>query len=69
MIEKVFGEYYIAEAVWNELNSYDNPDFDCSILPDLKTRVRQIRSKNHLLMIMDYGESESVILYEILETA
>ena len=39
LIEKVFGKFYIAEAVWVELNDYDNPDFNRSILPDLKTRV------------------------------
>ena len=27
-------------------------------------RVVKIKSKNHLSMVMDYGESESVILYE-----
>ncbi len=31
LIEDVFGDYYIAKAVWNELNNYDNPDFDFSI--------------------------------------
>lgn len=66
LIEKIFGDFYIAEAVWIELNNYDNPDFDFSVLKELKSKIAQIHSKNHLSMVMDYGESESVILYEEL---
>ncbi len=64
LIEKVFGEFFIAKAVWKELNAYDNPDFDRTVLLRLESKVKQINSRNHLLMLMDYGESESVILYE-----
>ncbi len=64
LIEKVFGEYYIADAVWDELNNYDNPKFDRSKLREIKPRVRKIHSKNYLSMVMDYGEAESVVLYE-----
>jgi uncharacterized protein len=66
LIEKIFGEFFIAKAVWTELNAYDNPDFDRTVLLNLESKVKQINSKNHLLMVMDYGESESVILYEEL---
>jgi len=67
LIKKVFGDYYIAEAVWSELNKYENPDFDKTILNELKNRVMPIKSKNNLTMVMDFGESESVILYEELD--
>ena len=30
LIEKIFGDFYIADAVWIELNNYDTPDFDNS---------------------------------------
>ncbi len=66
LIEKVFGEYYLAKAVWIELNNYDNPYFDKSKLEEIKPKVREIHSKNYLSIVMDYGESESVILYEEL---
>jgi len=66
LIVKVFGEFYIAHAVWEELKNYDNPEFSNSVLKELERRVVKIKSKNHLSMIMDYGESESVILYEEL---
>lgn len=66
MIEKIFGDFYIADAVWIELNNYDTPDFDNSQLELVKSKVVQINSKNHLSIVLDYGESESVILYEEL---
>ncbi len=64
LIENVFGEYYIANAVWVELNNYDNPGFDRSKLAEIESKVRPIHSKNYLSMVMDYGEAESVVLYE-----
>ena len=67
LVEKVFGDFYIAWAVWKELNDYDHPEFDKSILEGLETKVVKIKSKNYLSMVMDYGESESVILYEEME--
>lgn len=66
LIEKIFGEFHIAEAVWVELLNYENPNFDSSILEELKNKVVKIQSQNHLKTIMDLGESESVILYEEL---
>lgn len=66
LIENIFGDFCIAKAVWIELNNYDNPDFDDRIIMKLKPRVKDINSKNYLSMVMDYGESESMILYEEL---
>lgn len=66
LIEKIFGKYYIANAVWEELLVYENPKFDKTLLKEVKKHVHKIKSKNHLSVIMDYGESESVILYEEL---
>ncbi|MCF8365474.1 MAG: DUF3368 domain-containing protein [Bacteroidales bacterium] len=67
LITKVFSEFYIAGAVYEELIKYENPNFDSTIRTDLKSRVVEIKSKNFLSMIMDYGESEYVILYEELK--
>lgn len=67
LIEEVFGDFYIAKAVWQELNAYKNPNFPKEILIGLEPKVVSIKSPNHLGMLMDYGESESVILYEELE--
>ena len=67
LIEEIFGDFYIAEAVWKELRNYENPEFDVNIFKVLENRVVKIKSKNNLRMVMDYGESESVILYEELK--
>jgi hypothetical protein len=40
------------------LKAYKNPAFDNALLFGLEKRVVKIRSKNHLLVMMDYGESE-----------
>jgi uncharacterized protein len=66
LIEKVFGDFYIANAVWEELQKYENPEFDKVLMTSLKSRVLKIKSKNYLSLIADYGESESIILYEEL---
>lgn len=67
LIEELFGDYYIAQAVWEELQNYENPEFNVNTINDLKKRVVRIKTRNHLSMVMDYGESESVILYEELQ--
>lgn len=64
LIENVFGEFYIANAVWEELRTYDNPQFDKNLLFELENRVVKIKSMNHLSVLMDYVESESMILYK-----
>ena len=66
LIEKVFGDFCIAHAVWEELQGYKNPEFDRKLLSQFENRVVKIKSRNHLSAIMDYGESESIILYEEL---
>lgn len=66
IIEEIFGEYYIAEAVWDELVKYDNPYFDKTQLENLKAKTVKISAYNYLSLVMDYGESESVILYQEL---
>ena len=67
LIEEIFGDFYIAQAVWEELKNYENPEFNDKFLNDLKGRVVKIKARNYLSMVMDYGESESVILYEELQ--
>jgi len=66
IIEKALGTLILAGAVLEELRTYDNPLFDKALVPELERHVKVIKSKNHLSFIMDYGESESVILYDEL---
>ena len=67
LVEKVFDDLYIANAVWEELTKYKNPEFKKDLLLQLEKRVVKTNSRNYLSLIMDYGESESVILYEDLK--
>lgn len=64
LIESVFGKVYIPNAVWEEIIKYEYQEFDKSSLLRLEKNIIHIKSKNHLSVIMDYGEAESVILYE-----
>jgi predicted nucleic acid-binding protein len=63
LLELIFEDYFFPEAVWHELSSYDNPGFNKRILNSLKSHIFPISTKNHLSLIMDYGESEAVILF------
>ena len=66
LIEEIFGEILIPEAVWDELKSYKHPDFDKSYADFFYSRMRKINSKNYLKYMIDNGESEAIILYQEL---
>jgi uncharacterized protein len=66
IINKVFDEFFIPYAVFEELEKYKNPEFPKKYMKLLQNHISEIKSKNHLALLMDYGESESVILYQEL---
>ncbi|MCA1759612.1 MAG: hypothetical protein LC658_07565, partial [Bacteroidales bacterium] len=66
IINKVFGEFFIPYAVYEELTKYENPEFSPKYIKLLHNHISKIKSKNYLALLMDYGESESVILYQEL---
>lgn len=66
LLDTLFDEVFISKAVWDELYENKNSiEFDI-IEKYFNTKVRKINSINNLTFIMDYGESESVILYREL---
>ncbi len=65
LLNQIFGEYYIAKAVWFELLKYKSIISE-DIFDVLHSRVKDIGGINYLSVMMDYGESESVILYNEL---
>jgi uncharacterized protein len=67
IIKNVLGNFYIPVAVWEELKNYNNPDFDKKILTQLEDKVKSVKGKNYLISMMDYGESEAVLLYQELK--
>lgn len=68
LIEKLLGECKIAKAVSEELLSYqkETKAFTQEFLAFFEVRVVNIQNPNYLASVMDYGESESVILYDEL---
>lgn len=64
LIEKIFDKFYIAGAVWEEIQVYKNLAFSERTLDFLQEHIVKIKSTNYLSMVMDYGEAESVILYK-----
>lgn len=62
LISKVFGDFYMAEAVWIELNNYDNSAFNISALQNLKSNVVQI----HCLVEMMKERQRRFIITTVL---
>ena len=67
ILNSIFDDIKIPLAVWNEI-TYDKrkPDFN-KLFSFFKDKTFQISSFNELTFVMDYGESESVILYKELQ--
>lgn len=64
LLEELFDEIYIPQAVWEEITALKDSQFYPLITDFFKDKVRKIEGKNHLTFVMDYGESEAVILYQ-----
>jgi uncharacterized protein len=66
ILNELFDDVKIPEAVWNEI-TYDETKLDYSKLYIFfKDKTCQIEGLNELAFVMDYGESESLILYKEL---
>lgn len=66
LIEEFFGEVLIPEFVWQELKSYQHPDFDKSNVDYFIDKVKSVKSTNYFKHIIDIGESEAILLYKEL---
>lgn len=66
ILNKLFDEVKIASAVWEEITLIKTSEFYNSITQYFGSRIENINGFNELSFIMDYGESESVILYKEL---
>jgi predicted nucleic acid-binding protein len=64
LLDSLFDDIIIPEAVWIEISNDDSKPFHKRICAYFKDKVQQIKGFNDLTFIMDYGESESVILYK-----
>lgn len=66
LLDKLFDEVKISHAVWIEISKDDSKPFHKRTYSYFHDKVVQIKGFNELTFIMDYGESESVILYKEL---
>jgi len=64
LLDEIFDEVKIPKAVWNEITFDKNTTFYHSIQLFFESRIKEIEGFNELTFLMDYGESESVILYK-----
>lgn len=66
ILDKIFEEIRIPKAVWEEVTLDKATTFYAKIENYFKSKITQIESFNELSFIMDYGESESIILVKEL---
>lgn len=66
LLTHLFEEVYIPKAVWEEITQDDTTAYYQSIVDFFGDRVKAISGFNELTFVMDYGESESVMLYKEL---
>jgi len=66
ILDTLFNEIVIPKAVWNEISKDKSFSYYPIIEKYFKSKVKEISTSNNLIFIMDYGESEALILYEEL---
>ena len=66
VLDALFDEIYITKAVWEELTRDKTTEQYPKIGKYFEHKVKEISGFNELTFLMDYGESESVILYKEL---
>jgi len=67
ILNKLFDEVKISNAVWIEISTDESKPFHERICSYFKGKVEKIKGFNELTFVMDFGESESVILYKELK--
>ena len=66
ILDDLFAQIYIPTAVWEEITRDKTTSYYQKIADYFQEKVKEISGFNELTFIMDYGESESVILYKEL---
>lgn len=67
ILTAIFDKIYIPKAVWIEITKDETPEYYPRIVHFFKDKVKEISGFNELTFVMDFGESESVILYRELQ--
>jgi predicted nucleic acid-binding protein len=66
ILNLLFDYIRISIAVWKEITLDKTTDYYPRIVKFFNDKTQQIKGFNHLSFLMDYGESECVILYQEL---
>lgn len=66
ILNDLFDEIFIPNAVWQEITRDKTIKYYSSIKNFFEGKIKEIVGFNELTFVMDYGESESVILYKEL---
>jgi len=66
VLDYLFDKVYIPKAVWEEITRDKTTVHYQKIFNFFEDKVKEISSFNELTFVMDYGESESIILYKEL---
>lgn len=66
LLENTFDEIHIPKAVWEEITLDQSTKYYKLISDFFRNKVVNIKGQNHLTFVMDYGESEAIILYQEL---
>lgn len=66
LLDQLFEEIRIPRAVWREITLHQNTDIYDGIVKFFEHKVIDIHGFNELTFLMDYGESQAVILYKEL---
>ena len=67
ILNELFDEIKIPTAVWNEITIDKSKSDYLKLYNFFKDKIAQISGFNELAFVMDYGESESLILYKELQ--
>jgi len=66
ILENLFDNVFIPTAVWEELTKNQSPEYYAKIVLFFQNRIKEIKGFNELTFVMDYGESEAIVLYKDL---
>ncbi len=64
ILEKIFGDYYIPQTVWDELQSHNEIKSYRNEINTLSTKIRKTSSFYLPISGIDKGETEAIILYK-----
>lgn len=67
LLHSVFADVFIPRAVWNEITYNESTKIYPQLVDFFKDKIHDIEGFNDLTFIMDWGESEAVLLYKELQ--